>query len=135
MIRTYSELIRIPTFKERFDYLKLNGQVGSSTFGLDRYLNQYFYQDKYWKRIRRDVIIRDYGCDLGIEDRLIGDFIVVHHINPISIDDIVNREPWILDPEFLICAGDRTHKAIHYGDENLLIKDHIERRPGDTKLW
>lgn len=136
-LRTYSELITIPTFKERFNYLKLNGKIGESTFGFDRYLNQKFYRLPEWKKIRRFVILRDNGCDLGIEDREIppGEKIIIHHINPISVKDIVNKLDWILDPEYLISTIKRTHDAIHYGDENLLYDEPIERKENDTCLW
>lgn len=136
-IRTYSELITIPDFIGRFNYLKLNANVGEETFGFDRYLNQNFYRLKEWKDVRRFVIIRDNGCDLGVEDREIPDGvkIIIHHINPISIKDIKNKMDWILDPEFLISTTKRTHDAIHYGDESILYSDPIERRPNDTCLW
>ncbi len=136
-IRTYSELITIPSFIERYRYLKLNNKVGEETFGFDRYLNQHFYRLKEWKDIRNYVITRDNGCDLGIEDREIpeGVPIIVHHINPISLKDISNKLDWILDPEFLICTFKRTHDAIHYGDESLLYDEPIERTPNDTCLW
>ena len=134
--RTYSELIRIPTFEERFEYLKLNGIVGESTFGFDRYLNQSLYhQSKEWKQTRAKVIVRDNGCDLGIEDRKIGYTIIVHHMNPISVEDIENRNPSIFDPEFLICVSIDTHNAIHFGNSDLLVKLPTERRPGDTCPW
>lgn len=136
-IRTYSELITIPSFIERYRYLKLNNKVGEETFGFDRYLNQHFYRLKEWKDIRNYVITRDNGCDLGMEDREIpeGVSIIVHHINPISLKDISNKLDWILDPEFLICTMKRTHDAIHYGDESLLYDEPIERTPNDTCLW
>lgn len=136
-LRCYSELITIPTFKERFDYLKLNGRVGEQTFGFDRYLNQKFYRLPEWKTVRRQVILRDNGCDLGLEDREIppGVRIIVHHMNPIVIKDITNKLDWILDPEFLICTMKITHDAIHYGDESLLYSDPIERMPNDTVPW
>ena len=134
-IKTYSELIVIPTFEERFRYLKLNGIIGEETFGFDRYLNQLFYTSDEWRRIRRDVIIRDNGCDLGIRDREIGGLITVHHMNPITIDDIRNRSELLLNPEYLISVSDLTHKAIHYGDERLLITTPVERRPNDTCPW
>jgi hypothetical protein len=136
-IRTYSELITIPSFIERYRYLKLNNKVGEETFGFDRYLNQHFYRLKEWKDIRNYVITRDNGCDLGVEDREIpeGVPIIVHHINPISLKDISNKLDWILDPEFLICTMKRTHDAIHYGDESLLYDEPIERTPNDTCLW
>ena len=137
MIRTYSELIRIPTFIERFEYLKLDGIVGEETFGFDRYLNQRFYRTPEWKRIRDEVIIRDNGCDLGSPDHPIPDGmkILIHHLNPMSVKDLARREKWILDPEYLISTIKRTHDAIHYGDESLLLLDPIERRPNDTCPW
>lgn len=134
-IKTYSELITLPTFEERFRYLKMQGMVGEETFGYDRYLNQLFYTSPEWRRVRRDVIIRDNGCDLGIWDREIQGLITVHHINPITIDDIRNRSEFLLNPDYLICVSDLTHKAIHYGDERLLITTPIERRPNDTCPW
>lgn len=135
-IKTYSELITLPTFEERFRYLKLNGKVGEDTFGFERYLNQEFYQrDKEWKRIRDFVIVRDNGCDLGIEGRDIPGKIIVHHMNPITQNDILCRSEYLLDPEYLICTIKRTHDAIHYGDEHLLIKDPIIRRKNDTCPW
>lgn len=134
-IRTYSELILLPTFEERFQYLKLDGRVGEETFGLDRYLNQIFYTSDEWRKIRRDVIVRDNGYDLGILDREIQGLITVHHLNPISVEDILNRTEILLNPEYLISVSDITHKAIHYGDERLLITAPIERRPNDTCPW
>lgn len=136
-LRCYSELITLPTFKQRFNYLKLNGRVGESTFGFDRYLNQKFYRLPEWKAVRRKVILRDNGCDLGLSDREIpqGARIIVHHMNPIAIKDIANKLDWILDPEFLICTMKITHDAIHYGDESLLYSDPIERMPNDTVPW
>ena len=136
IIRTYSELITIPTFEERFEYLRLGGKVGEETFGYERYLNQIFYNSGEWKRFRRDIIVRDLGCDLGIEDREIQGIITVHHINPIAIDDILNRRlDIILNPENAICTSSITHKAIHYGDESLLIIAPIERQLYDTCPW
>ena len=134
-VKTYSELIQLPTFTERYNYLKLDGSVGVETFGFDRYLNQVFYRSKQWKEIRDQVIIRDNGCDLGIDGREIGDKILIHHMNPISIMDIQNRNPDIFNPEYLICVSHRTHNAIHYGDESLLMLDFVERKANDTKLW
>lgn len=134
-IRTYSELITFPTFKERFNYLKLDGLVGESTFGFDRYLNQMFYRSQHWKEIRDFVIIRDNGCDLGVEGYEIHSRIVIHHMNPITIEDIRKESEFLLDPEFLICTIHNTHNAIHYGDENLLIKAPIERSKNDTCPW
>lgn len=136
IIRTYSELITLPTFEERYRYLKLDGVVGKDTFGFDRYLNQTFYQrDKEWQRIRDYVIIRDNGCDLGIDGRDIRGKILVHHMNPITQEDILRRSKYLLDPEYLICTLKSTHDAIHYGDENLLMKGPIERQLNDTCPW
>lgn len=137
MNRTYSELITLPSFEERFLYLKLNGNVGESTFGFDRYLNQRFYRMPEWRKVRNEVILRDKGCDLGLEDREIppGARIIVHHMNPISINDIADKLDWILDPEFLICTMKNTHDAIHYGDESILYSEPIERKPNDTAPW
>lgn len=135
-IKTYSELITFETFEERYEYLRLYGVVGEETFGFDRYLNQEFYQrSQEWKRIRDLVIIRDQGCDLGIDGREIRGKIIVHHMNPITKDDLLNRTPFLLDPEYLICTLKSTHDAIHYGDENLLMKGPIERKPNDTCPW
>lgn len=134
MNRCYSELIKLPTFEERFKYLKLGGEVGKDTFGFDRWINQRFYKSAEWKRARRDVIIRDEGQDLGMDGHELHDTIYVHHMNPILPKDIVDAEEWILNPEFLICVSFNTHQAIHYGDEDLLPKI-IERRPNDTCPW
>lgn len=135
IIRTYSELITLPTFEERFNYLKLKGQVGKDTFGFDRWLNQIFYRDPEWKSIRDYVIVRDNGCDLGIDGYEINGRILVHHMNPISKEDILERSKYLLDPEFLISTVHSTHNAIHYGDEDLLIKTPIERTKNDTCPW
>lgn len=135
-IRTYSELSKLSTFEERFEYLRLDGVVGEETFGFDRYLNQRFYQnDPEWKQSRRFVIMRDMGCDLGIEGRDIHGKIIVHHMNPITKEDLINRTKFLLDPEYLICTIDNTHNAIHYGDENLLMKGPVERTMNDTCPW
>ena len=135
-IRTYSELITLPKFEERYEYLKLNGVVGEETFGFNRYLNQEFYQrDKEWLRIRDYVIIRDQGCDLGIEGREIRGKIIVHHMNPITKDDLLKRTEFLLNAEYLICTIKSTHDAIHYGDENLLMKGPVERKANDTCPW
>lgn len=134
-IRTYSELIEIPTFKERFEYLRLDGTVGEETFGFDRYLNQIFYKSPEWKAARDFVIIRDQGCDLAMEGHEIFGRILVHHMNPIRIEDIVNRSKYLLDPEYLICTIKNTHDAIHYGDGSLLITGPIERTKNDTCPW
>lgn len=133
--KTYSELSQLLSFEERYQYLRLCGKVGEDTFGFDRYLNQEFYKTDEWRTIRDVVIIRDNGCDLGVDDRQIGGRILVHHMNPITKEDILYRSKMLLDPEYLICTTDNTHKAIHYGDENLLIKNPIERRPNDTCPW
>lgn len=134
-IRTYSELIKIPTFKDRFEYLRLDGKVGEETFGFDRYLNQIFYKSPEWKAARDFVIIRDHGCDLAMEGHEIFGRILVHHMNPIRIEDIVNRSKYLLDPEYLICTIKNTHDAIHYGDGSLLITGPIERTKNDTCPW
>ena len=134
-IRTYSELIKIPTFKDRFEYLRLDGKVGEETFGFDRYLNQIFYKSPEWKAARDFVIIRDQGCDLAMEGHEIFGRILVHHMNPIRIEDILNRSKYLLDPEYLICTIKNTHDAIHYGDGSLLITGPIERTKNDTCPW
>lgn len=135
IIRTYSELITLPIFEERFRYLKLGGKVGEDTFGFDRYLNQVFYRSAKWKEIRDYVIIRDNGCDLGIEGHEIHQRILVHHMNPITKEDILRESEFLLDPEYMICTIKNTHDAIHYGDESLLITAPIERRKNDTCPW
>lgn len=134
-IRTYSELITIPTFEERYDYLRLGGKVGEETFGFDRYINQLFYRSKEWKTIRDHVITRDNGCDLGIEGREIYGKILIHHMNPITKDDILQRSEYLLDPEYLITTIKNTHDAIHYGDRSLLITSPVERSRNDTCPW
>lgn len=134
-IKTYSELITIPTFKERFEYLKLGGIVGSDTFGFDRYINQKFYCSKEWKAIRDEIIFRDLGCDLAMSGCEILGRVIIHHINPIEIVDIEKNSEFLLNPEFLISTTHRTHNAIHYGDERLLQNEVIERRPNDTCPW
>lgn len=134
-IKTYSELIALPTFEERYRYLKLNGTVGEETFGFDRWINQTFYRDPEWRSIRDAVIIRDNGCDLGIEGREISSRIIVHHMNPINKWDILHRSKILLDPEYLICTTKNTHDAIHYGDEGLLISGPITRTKNDTCPW
>ena len=134
-IRTYSELIQLPTFKERFDYLRLDGVVGKDTFGFDRYLNQQFYRSSEWKRIRNQVIVRDNGCDLGIDEYEIHGRILIHHMNPISIEDLQHVSDLLMNPEYLICVSHRTHNAIHYGDENLIVSAPIERSQNDTCPW
>ena len=134
-IRTYSELIAIPTFEERFKYLQLNGNVGAETFGYDRVFNQRFYSSLEWKRLRDEIIFRDNGCDLGILDRRIMGKILIHHMNPIMLEDIQKSSEFLLNPEYLICTSFETHNAIHYGDENLLFKAPIERNQYDTCPW
>lgn len=135
-IRTYSELIMLPTFIERYEYLKLNGIVGQKTFGSDRYICQAFYNSQEWKRdIRNRIILRDNGCDLGVDGYDIYGKIYVHHLNPITVDDIINRTPYAFDPEYMILTSFNTHEAIHYGDENLLVMEPIVRRRNDTCPW
>lgn len=134
-IRSYSELSLIPTFRERYEYLRLCGAVGEETFGFDRYMNQFFYRSPEWRRVRDEVIARDGGCDLGIPGREIFDRVIIHHMNPIRPEDIRNRSELILDPEYLIVTTHRTHQAIHYSDEGLLIKDEIVRFKNDTCPW
>jgi hypothetical protein len=134
-IRSYSELRRLDTIQERFEYLKLNGRVGDATFGFDRYINQMFYQSTQWKQIRTHVIARDQGCDLGIDGYDIHSHLYIHHMNPMTRDDIVNGDESILDPEYLISTTLTTHNAIHYGDAKQLPRLMVERKPGDTRLW
>ena len=135
IIRTYEDLIKIDSFEDRFEYLKLSGAVGEDTFGFDRWLNQIFYKSKEWKRVRDEVIVRDMGHDLAHEDYPIKGKVIIHHMNPIFLDDLVDRTEFLLEPNYLICASHNTHNAIHFGDQNLLPKKPILRRPGDTKLW
>lgn len=135
MIRTYTELSRIHDFTERFRYLSLGGTVGISTFGNDRYLNQGFYTSREWRNIRNAVIVRDGGCDLGIEGREIHKDVLIHHMNPIVPDDLIHGNEEVLDPEFLITTTKRTHNAIHFGDESMLLQPWVPRRPGDTRRW
>ena len=134
-MKTYSELILLPTFKERFEYLKLSGVVGRDTFGFDRYLNQQFYRTSEWKKVRDAVIIRDNGCDLGVEGYEIHDRIIIHHMNPITANDIIKHSDWIVDPNQLICTSFRTHNALHYGDISLIDKQPTIRKPNDTCPW
>lgn len=134
-IRTYSELMRLKTFEERFEYLKLSGKVGVESFGFDRYLNQAFYKDGIWRKRRDEIIIRDAACDLAIPERAIKKSVYVHHMNPIKIDDIEHNTEFLLNPEYLICVSFITHQAIHYGDASLLPKDYVERSPNDTCPW
>ena len=133
--KRYSELILLPTFEERYKYLQLNGVIGDETFGFDRYINQMFYRSQEWKQIRDYVIVRDNGCDLGIEGQEIRGKILIHHMNPIGIKDIQQVNKFLLDPEYLITTMLSTHNAIHYGDESLLVKDPIERSKNDTCPW
>ena len=133
--RTFSELSQIPDFLSRYNYLKIGSQVGAATFGYDRYVNQAFYNSAEWKRVRDQVIVRDSGCDLGLEGYEIHGKIYIHHMNPITMEDIEERHSDILNPEYLICVTHTTHNAIHYGDENLLPHPPVERKPGDTNLW
>lgn len=135
-MRTYTELQKLKTFEERFEYLKLNGVIGDRTFGGNRWMNQIFYQQiPEWKEARRKVIVRDLGCELGLADYPIRGRIIVHHMNPISKEDISERSEIVLDPEYLICVSQLTHDAIHYGDADLLPKKYEERKPGDTCPW
>lgn len=133
--KTYRELRRLETFEERFDYLKLGGQVGRETFGFDRWVNQRFYTSREWQIVREHVIVRDNGCDLGVPGYEINSQLLIHHINPLTPSDLFNGEDWVLDPEFLITTSKRTHNAIHYGDRSLLPQPVVERVPGDTRLW
>ena len=136
MIRTYADLSKLKTFKERFEYLKLSdGCVGNDTFGFDRYLNQRFYKTSEWRRLRDELILRDEGCDLGVDGYRIHGRIIIHHMNPITKDDILQRTDYLMNPDFLICTTHNTHNAIHYGDENLLVTEPIERTRNDTCLW
>jgi 5-methylcytosine-specific restriction endonuclease McrA len=135
MIRTYGEMLRRSTFYDRFEYLKLGGSVGLSTAGFDRWINQRFYRSREWKSLRQDVIFRDDGCDLGVPGHEIHGSVLVHHLNPVSVRDIVDGLHWILNPEYLITTCHDTHNAIHYGDASLLPQEHAERSPGDTRLW
>lgn len=134
-MRRYSELAKLETYEERFEYLKLNGEVGSATFGFDRYLNQNFYKSQEWRRVRDEVILRDNGCDLGVAGYELDRHIIIHHMNPIRIEDILNRKEDIFNPEYLICVSHNTHNAIHYGDKNLLRGLSTKREPNDTCPW
>ena len=135
MIRTYSELSRLETFEDRYRYLALKAMVGDPTFGFDRYINQQFYTSPQWRQVRHHVIVRDNGLDLGVDGYEIHTKLVIHHMNPMTVDEISHGDDVILDPEFLITTTHRTHNAIHYGDERLLPRPLVERRPGDTALW
>lgn len=134
-MKTYSELSKLKTFEERYEYLKESGGVGVETFGFDRYANQALYNSREWKRARDAVIIRDGGCDLGIEGRDIPQNVLVHHINPITMEQVINRDPLIFDPDNLITVSHRTHNAIHYGDKDQLLSGPVERSKGDTCPW
>ena len=133
--RSYSELVKLPTFSERYNYLRLVGQVGSTTFGFDRYLNQSFYTSRDWRQVRHAVIARDAGCDLGLEGYEIFDRVYVHHMNPLTKKQVLAADENMFDPEYLISCTLNTHNAIHYGDPNSLVRLPPERRPGDTTLW
>lgn len=135
IIKTYSELIKFPTFEERYRYLQLDGRVAQDTFGFDRYLNQVFYRSQRWKELRDHIIIRDNGCDLGVEGYDIYGRIIVHHLNPLTLYDIENESDFMMNPEYLICTTHNTHNAIHYGDESLLITAPVERSKNDTCPW
>ena len=135
IIKTYNELMLLPTFEERFEYLKLSGRVGEETFGFDRWLNQKFYRSAEWKHLRDQVIIRDNGCDLGVEGREIYGKILIHHMNPISKKDILERTDLLLNPMYLISVTKQTHDAIHYSDDSILMKDPIVRSRNDTCPW
>lgn len=136
-IRTYSELIMLPTFEERYEYLRIGGKVGEETFGFDRYLNQVLYTSPEWRSLRNHIIVRDNGCDLAIPGHKIPDGvkIFIHHMNPIAVKDILERSEFLLNPEYLICTIKNTHDAIHYGDSELLYKDPIIRFKNDTCPW
>lgn len=135
-IRTYNEMILLPTFEERYHYLRMGGKVGGETFGWDRYFNQAFYKSKEWLHARQEVILRDNGCDLGIKDREIIGRVIVHHMNPLTLDEIEEGGEELFDPNYLVCVSHDTHNAIHYGDEKLLIKTQlVERKPNDTCPW
>lgn len=134
-IRSYVELSRFKTFEERFAYLKLGGVLGDATFGYDRWLNQLFYKSREWQSVRKQVIIRDNGCDLGIPGFEIVSGLIVHHMNPVTVADLEHGEESVIDPNYLVCTSLKTHNAIHYGDESLLPRGPIVRKKGDTKLW
>lgn len=133
--KSYRELLRLPTFQERYEYLRIGGKVGKDTFGWSRYLNQFLYTSKEWRRFRNSILVRDGGFDLAFPGRSILSAITVHHINPLTPEDVENRSDWIFDPDNVVCVSDKTHKAIHYGDESGLPADPIVRRPGDTCPW
>lgn len=138
MIRTYTELMTIPTFEERYDYLRIGGAVGADTFGYDRWINQDFYTSHEWRKFRKQIIARDLGCDLASKDRpfLNGEIITIHHMNPITVSDIIHSTEFLMDPEYVIATSDTTHRAIHYGDRSLLkVFEPTIRRPNDTVPW
>lgn len=135
MIRTYKEVRRLETLEERFKYLALRGTVGQSTFGFDRWINQQFYKSTQWRDLRHHIIVRDNGCDLGIDGYQIHERLAIHHMNPMVAEDIANGDEDILNPEFLISTSHKTHNAIHYGDERLLPRPPVQRTSGDTRLW
>ena len=134
-IRTYSELITIPTFEERFEYLQLKGSVGKDTFGYDRYLNQVLYRSPEWKRLRNQIIIRDGGCDLACDGYDVYGKVLIHHLNPITVEDVLSRSRKVFDPDNLVCVSHNTHNAIHYGDVDLLVTGPIIRTKNDTCPW
>ena len=135
IIRRYSELVRIPTFEERYEYLRLSGAIGIDTFGFDRYLNQQFYHSKEWRSLRDWIIVRDGACDLAIPGRDVEKGIVIHHMNPVDMKDIIEVTEYLMNPDYLICTSDNTHKAIHYGTKDNLIRDPIKRTQFDTCPW
>ena len=135
MMRTYTELIQIPTFEERYKYLRLGGGVGKETFGFERYLNQRFYHSTEWRRVRQEIIARDMGCDLAVPGREIAGRILIHHLNPVKAKDIADGSDLILNPEYLVCVSKLTHDAIHFSDDSILYHDPIVRTPNDTCLW
>lgn len=135
MIRTYTQLLRLPTIQERFEYLKLKGEIGQATFGFDRYLNQAFYSSKEWKKVRRDVIVRDEGWDLGVEGYPCGNRPTIHHINPITIEQVESADPVIFDLDNLILCSYDTHNAIHFGAVRKRYETPVQRRPNDTCPW
>lgn len=134
-IRTWRELVRLETFEERYRYLMLKGEVGHSTFGQDRYLNQRFYTSREWRDLRHEIIARDLGCDMALEGYPVHERITIHHMNPLTIDDILDDIDYAMDPEYLVCVSHRTHNAIHYGDDRIRLDPVVERRSGDTLLW
>ncbi len=134
-LRSYSELKRLPTFKERYEYLRIGGLVGESIFGFERFLNQALYTSQRWRLLRNQIIVRDNGCDLGVEGYDIYDKIIIHHMNPLTREQLREPDDSMFDPEYLICVSDNTHKAIHYGDASLLRQEYVPRRPNDTCPW